>query len=734
MKFKFYKQFDTMDCGPTCLRMIADFHGKHYSLNTIRNLCPFDRDGVSFLGLSEGAEKLGFRTVCSKVNIETLLRKAPLPCIVHWEQNHFVILTKVISKTNGESVKRIEIADPARGLMYVSKDDFLKKWSDQNNNGIIMILEPGPLFLQNKDELKNNRVGLRYLISYLGPYKKLIIQLIVGLFVGSIIQTAFPFLTRAIVDIGITENNLNFIYLILMAQLMLFAGRISIEFIRNWILLHISTRINLSILSDFLIKLMRLPLSFFDVKKYGDIMQRIQDHSYIESFLTNTTLTMLFSLINMLVFGVVLCYFSGIIFFLFLIGTLFYAGWVILFIQKRRNLNFRRFDYMAKEQASIVGLISGMQDIKLSNAEKQKRWGWEEIRANLFDVNVKLMSANQYQQTGALILNEGKNILITIIAAKLVLEGEITLGTMLSIQYIIGQLNSPVEQIIQFTQSAQDAKISIERLNEIYMIKDDDWSDGREVSNIPERKSIVINNLTFSYPGKEHDSIPALNDISLKIPEGKTTAIVGMSGSGKTTLLKLILKFYKPSKGTVFVDQTNLENINNKEWRDGCGVVMQEGYIFSDTIANNICLGDEFPNQEKLIEACAISNILDFINSLPLGFKTLIGAEGNGISQGQKQRILIARAVYKNPDFIFFDEATNSLDANNEKEIMHNLELFFRGRTVVVVAHRLSTVQNSDQIIVLGGGQIMEQGNHETLINQKGMYFDLIKNQLALGV
>jgi ATP-binding cassette subfamily B protein len=726
MRFPFFKQLDAMDCGPACLRMIAKYHGRDYSLREIRDKCAVTREGISLFALEEAAGKMGFKTICTRVSPDTLLQKAPLPCILHWRQNHFVVLT---------AIKRhaVYVADPAFGIVKYTLDEFLQKWERRGDEGVIMLLEPTQGAEAPPAQPTRSRLALGLLVKYLRPFRGLTLQLLVGLVIGSLIQLIFPFLTQSIVDIGIARNNLGFIYLVLLGQVMLFVGRISIEFIRSWILLHISTRINFSILSDFLVRLMRLPLAFFDAKRHGDIMQRFQDHSYIEAFLTNTTLNMVFSLINILIFGVVLWFYSGLIFLIFLGGSILYGIWVILFLQYRRVLNFKRFDYLAKEQGNLIGLINGMQDIKMANAEVYKRWDWERLRAGLFKVNVKIMASSQYQQVGGLFLNEGKNILITFLAAKLVLEGHITLGAMLSVQYIIGQLNGPVEQLVQFTQSAQDAVISAERLNEIYALEHENAREASEVARVPDSKGISITGLQFHYPGTEGVSKPVLHDINLHIEEGKVTAIVGVSGSGKTTLLKLLLKFYNPDRGDIFVGPEDLRNIRHAAWRSQCGIVMQDGFIFSDTVAGNVSIGDEYPDPQRLDEALRIANIKSFVDSLPLGPQTIIGAEGVGLSQGQKQRILIARAVYKDPSFIYFDEATNSLDANNEREIMQNLESFFVGRTVVIVAHRLSTVRNAHNIVVLHGGQIVEAGPHEALVEKKGKYYELVKNQLELG-
>ena len=627
------------------------------------------------------------------------------------------------------------MADSAKGIRKMSQEDFCEHWATSQEEGkpvgVALLVETTPAFFEQEDDKKAG-LDFSYLLKYLWSYKKLLFQLAIGLLVGSGLQLVFPFLTQSIVDVGIQTRNLNFIYVMLAAQLMLFASRTVVEFIRSWILLHISIRINLSILSDFLIKLMKLPMSFFDTKMFGDIMQRINDHHRIEQFLTGQTLNTLFSLVNLLIFGVVLGMYSMTIFTIFMVGSILYGLWVLLFLKERRKLDFKLFDVAAKNQGSLVQLIQGMQEIKLANAEHLKRWEWERIQTKMFQFQTKGLALNQYQQAGAFFLNEGKNILITFFTAKAVVDGQLTLGTMLAVQYIIGQLNAPIESLIQFVQSAQSAKISLERMNEIYEL-DDEEKENQSKTSIRagyQGTSISLKNISFTYPGAGNE--PVLKDIILEIPQGKVTAIVGMSGSGKTTLLKLLLKFYD-LKGDIKVGNTPFDSFRANQWRGKCGVVMQEGFIFSDTIARNIALGDENPNIEKLYHACEVANIMEFIESLPLGFNTKIGSEGNGISQGQKQRLLIARAVYKEPDYLFFDEATNALDANNEKKILENLEEFFYGRTVIVVAHRLSTVKNADQIVVLHKGEIIEVGTHESLTVKRGEYFDLVKNQLELG-
>lgn len=729
--FPFFKQPDQMDCGPTCLRMVAKHYGKNFSLQRLREISGINREGVSLLGISEAAEKVGFRTTGARLTVSQL-DELSLPAILHWQQNHFVVLYNRKGKREGT---RYHVADPGKGLITYKQGEFLNAWLQTKNNGhsqgIALSLTPTPAFYAEPED-KNTPLNFSYLFGYLFQYKKLIFQLLLGLAVGSLLQLIFPFLTQSVVDIGINTRNLNFIYIILIAQTMLFLGRISVEFIRSWILLHISTRINISILTDFLIKLMKLPMSFFDTKMTGDIMQRMNDQKRIEAFLTGPTLSILFSMVNLVIFSFVLAYYNATVFTVFLVSSILYTLWVIFFLKRRRELDFKRFDISAKNQSSIVQLISGMQEIKLNNCEQQKRWEWERIQAGLFRFNIKSLALGQYQQAGAFLINEGKNILITFVVAKAVIDGQLTLGAMMAIQYIIGQLNSPIEQLLGFVQQLQDARISLERLNEIQELEDEEPVDKIFQKELPADKSLRLDNISFTYPGAGNE--PVLSSIKLDIPQGKTTAIVGMSGSGKTTILKLLLRFYEPQKGEIRVGRAPLSQISYRYWREKCGIVMQDGFIFSDTIARNIAVADEYPNREKLAHAIKMANINDFIDSLPLGLNTKIGAEGNGISQGQRQRLLIARAVYKDPEYIFFDEATNALDANNEKVILENLVSFFKGRTVVVVAHRLSTVKNADHIVVLDNGNITESGTHESLTIQQGEYYQLVKNQLELGI
>lgn len=716
-----------MDCGPTCLRMISKYYGKSLTLQQLRSLSKTTREGSSLLGISEAAEKIGFRTLGIKVTYEKLVDDAPLPCIAHWNQNHFVVIYKIKKDV-------IYIADPGHGLLKYKKDEFLKSWQSDHHEGILLLLEPTPEFTQ-EDSLPGKteaRKGFAFLFQYLFKYKKLLIQLIIGLVAGSILQLIFPFLTQSIVDIGVQNNDVNFIYLILFAQLMLFIGRTTIEIIRSWILMHISSRINISLVSDFFVKLMKLPISFFDVKMTGDIMQRITDHHRIETFLTSSTLNVLFSFVNLIVFSFVLAFYSMTIFSVFFIGSALYFIWILFFLKQRADLDYKRFNQNSQNQSKVMELITGMQEIKLHNAERQKRWQWENIQVRLFKINIKGLSLEQTQNAGSGLINELKNILITFLSAKLVIDGQITLGMMLSISYIIGQLNSPIIQLVSFTQSLQDARLSLERLSEIHN-KEDEEAPLQEdpIIELSSQAPIFLKNISFQYTGVYGDMV--LKDLDLLIPANKITAIVGSSGSGKTTLMKLLLKFYEPVTGEIKVADQNLSAISAKTWRNVCGVVMQEGFIFSDTIANNIAIGAEEIDKQRLQTACSVANIKDHIESLPLGYNTKIGMDGVGLSTGQKQRILIARAVYKNPDYLFFDEATSALDATNEKIIMNNLDQFFKGKTVVVIAHRLSTVKNADQIIVLDKGKIVELGNHSELTTLRGSYYELVKNQLELG-
>jgi len=729
--FPIYKQLDAMDCGPTCLRMVAKYYGRSVSLDYLRNKSQYGKQGVSMLGLADAAESIGFKSIGARLSFDQLINDAPLPAIIHWDQYHFVVLVP------GSDKKRLTIADPEKGLIRLNKEEFISRWISTSEHstgkGISLLLENSPHIqaADDQDTPRKQRLGWTRLAGYVVEHKLYFLQILLGLVIGSILQLIFPYLTQSIVDSGINTQNLNFIEIVLAAQMMLLFSQVMVEFIRSRILLHISTRINISLLSGFWAKLLRLPMQFFDSRHAGDIMQRINDYRRIESFLTGTALTSLFSVINLVLFSFVLLSYDFTIFIIFAVGSLLYLLWIRLFLRYRRRLDYQRFSVAAKENNATMQLIYGMQEIKLNNAENTYRWAWEGLQASLFKLNFKNLSLSQYQQMGAFFINQGKNIIITFCVARFVIEGHLTLGVMLAIQYIIGQLNSPVEQLIGFTQQAQDARISLERLNDIHTLDDEEPAEKDLSRHLPTTHDIHIRNLSFTYPGAGNE--PVIKNIDLVIPQGKVTAIVGTSGSGKSTLIKLLLKFYENYKGDIYLGNTHFRMVSPRFWRSLSGAVLQESFIFNDNIRKNITVTDDAIDQQRLVYACKTANILSFVESLPLGFYTKLGAEGSGISGGQRQRISIARAVYKDPQFIFFDEATNALDANNEKVILENLQQFFKGRTVIVVAHRLSTVKNADRIIVMDNGGIAEEGTHAELTTRKGKYYELVKNQLELG-
>ncbi len=730
MAFPFYRQHDTMDCGPACLKMVCDYYGKFFNITSLRAASHITREGVSMLGISDAAESVGFRTMGVNLSFSELVASDPMPCIAHWHQNHFVVIYRIVKKKDGYLIK---VADPAHGLITYKEPDFLRAWQteeDYSGKGICLLLEPGPEFQAMPEDKKNKRI-LSFIRQYLKPYKSRMIWLMTVMLFASGIQFAFPLLTQKIVDNGIAHKDLGYITLILLGQLALFLGMISIEFFRSRVLVYISNRINISMVSDFLKKLLKLPMAFFTSKLPGDLIQRIADHQRIQSFITTSLLNIVFSLLTLTVFGIILAVYSSLVLAVFIISSILYSGWVYFFMKKRKELDYIRFSKMSDNQNTLLQIIQGIPEIKLTNSEDQKRKEWEKIQEQLFSIQIRSLKISQYQDLGSFFFLRTKDIIITFITAWLVIEGHLTLGMMLAIQFILGQLNGPVEQIVSFIREMQDAGISMERIQEINHVDDEESEGTHLITDIGEFSGIRVENLCFQYEGPHSPMV--LDNLCFTIPANKVTAIVGMSGSGKTTLIKLLLSFYKPVKGRILVNDIPLDDISNRFWRNKCGSVMQDGYIFSDTIASNITLGDPKPDKDKLSNAITLANLGEFIDSLPSGVQSKIGQEGAGLSQGQKQRILIARSVYRNPQILFFDEATNSLDASNEKIIMERLDTFYRGRTAIIVAHRLSTVKNAHQIIVLSKGRIMETGTHAELLDSKGIYFDLVSNQLELG-
>lgn len=731
--FPHYSQQEAADCGPASLRMIAKYYGKEYSAEMLRKHCFISREGVSMLGISDAAEFIGFRTIGVKTSFDHLVHDGLFPCILHWNQKHFVVCYGIEEKKNDRY--KIHIADPASQRLTYTKDEFLKCWISSRQNGedigIALMLEPNVDFGRVKDEFEPAKKNIASFARYFTPYKWQIFQLVLGMMAGSMLQFIFPFLSQAMVDKGIQGKNLNLITLILIAQLSLFIVQLAISYIRSWIMLHINSKIDITLISDFLIKLTGMPLHFFDTKRIGDILQRIGDHGRIKGFLLGNSMGILFSVMNFVVFMGILAYYSLIILLVFTIGNTLYIIWILCFMRYRRELDLKRFNQSATEQNRLIQLIQGMQDIKLNNCEKQKRWEWERIQVKLFKISVKGLKIGQIQQAGSVFFTQSTNILISFIAAKSVVDGYMTLGMMMALTYIIGQISAPIGDFIGFVQSFQDAQISLERLNEIHAQDDEEKDIVTKLSTLPPDRSIRIENLSYSYSGADRDY--ALHDINLTIPAHKVTAIVGESGSGKTTLLKILQGFYLPNEGFIKVGHVSLSQINPHLWRSVTGSVMQESFIFSDTIAGNIGLSTDEVDVERLLHATRMANIDDFICSLPMGYNTKIGMEGCGISQGQRQRLLIARAIYKNPEYMFFDEATNSLDATNERIIMNNLREFYKGKTVVISAHRLSTVKDADQIVVLSKGRIAEQGTHSDLVKKQGVYYELVKNQLDIS-
>lgn len=724
--FPFFRQLDYRDCGPTCLRMIAKYYGKTFSREFLRDNANITRVGVTMAGIAEAAEAIEMRTLGMRIPFESLLNEIPTPFIVPWRQKHFVVIYKT-------SKKKIFIADPAQGLLSYSHGDFKKAWTNTTDlTGFVLILEPNAQF-QNQHEDKEKTNGFSFLYPYFKPYKKLIYQIFIGLLVAAIIQLILPFLMQSVVDVGVNNQNIPFIYLILISQFVLILSQTLVTIFREWILIHITSRFNIKMISDFLYKMLKLPVHYFETRNSGEHLQRITDHTRIQNFISSSSLNMVFSIITFIIFNSILAYYNLTIFLVFIIAAILYVSWTFFFLKKRAELDFKRFDQQSQSQTSLIQIINGVKEIKINNSQRKNRWKWEFNQISLFKTSLSTLKIAQYQTIGANFINEFKNILITFLSAKAVVDGNLTLGMMTSIQFIVGQLNMPLGNFVLFIQSWQDAKISLERLSQVHLRDDEDSTSAHKTKELPTDKSIILRDLTYRYGGKSSPVV--LKNINCKIPEGKTTAIVGASGSGKTTLMKLLLKFYNPTEGSINIGTINLNDIHTDFWRLNCGAVMQDTFMFNDTIAGNISESEqnEIIDREKLNNAAFVANIEDFIEKLPNKYNTELGTSGIRLSGGQEQRIMIARAVYKDPSYLLFDEATSALDANNEKVIMQNLNNFINGKTAIIIAHRLSTVKNADNIIVLENGEIVEQGNHKDLTKLKGIYYELVKNQLELG-
>lgn len=725
-------QHDSMQCGIACLQMVCQYYGRTYSMEAVSNFCHATTEGVSMLGISEAFEALGIESVSAKVSVEKLT-KAPMPCILHWSQNHFVVLYRV------KKGREFYIADPAKGLVNYNSDEFCRHWistiEDGVEKGVVMFLEPTEEFYHKDIPMRKENHSISFLMKYFRQYQGQLLMIALTLILGSMVQLVLPFLTQQIVDTGIKNRDIDFIWLILAGQLVLVVSRTAVDFLRRWLLLKVGMKINIALISDFFVKLLRLPMSFFDTKLMGDLMQRMGDHTRVNTFLTQQSMSTMFSMLTLVVFSGVLWWYNPLIFAIFLAGSMLYAGWMMLFLRRRRVLDYELFARQAENNNKTYQMITSMQEIKLQSCEQRRTDEWRQVQNDLFDVQTKSLRLKQQQEAGCILINEGKNIVITVIAATAVIHGELTLGMMLAIQYIIGQLNAPISQLMDFLYNLQDVRISLERINEIHQTKEDHLDDWRWKSYKNGKKEIDLQGVNFKYD--PHSPKWTLQDVSFKIPEGKVTAIVGASGSGKSTIIKLLLKYYSVyeeyGQGNINLGGWFLSLYDIKWWHNHCGVVMQDGVIFSETIARNIAVSDGEIDEERLMRAAEIACCKDFIMALPLKFNTKIGRDGVGLSQGQKQRILIARAVYKDPDFILLDEATNALDAKNERQITENLEHFYKGKTVVIVAHRLSTVKNADQIVVLDKGKVVEIGTHNDLVARRGAYYELVRNQLELG-
>lgn len=732
-RFPFYPQLDMMDCGPASLRMICAHFGRQFAHELIRLYCQIGKGGVNLAGISEAAEKLGLRSLPVRLSFKRLREEAPLPCIAHWQHDHFVVVYEITKS-------KVRVADPAYGLIDYSHPEFVRSSSppetpiSENAPGIYLLLETTPDFFENsasgqKDGEPRSR-GMSYFFSYLRPHRKLFVQVLLGMFVGLGIELVLPFIAQAIVDHGIGNLDRSFIYVMLVAQLALSVSQTVADMLRGWLLLHIGSRVSVAMIADFLGKLLRLPLTFFDSRTAGDIMQRIGDHRRVKGFLMSSSLDIVFSLLTFVVFAIVLAFYSWQILGVFVFFAAISAGWLVLFLRQRRMLDHKRFTVEAKERDTLYELVTAMPEIKIQGIQREKRWNWEQLAVRTYQLEAHSLALRQMQRIGVFLASNIRNILISFLAARAVIEGQMTFGMMLATQYIVGQLNSPISRLIDFMYSAQDARLSLERMQEIHSHPDEETPAEGTEHEVPQNTTLYMRNLHFRYAGAGQKDV--LVEITAGIPAGKVTAIVGASGSGKTTLMKLLLGLYQPTEGEILVGNVPLRSIQGNAWRSHCGVVMQDGHIFSGSITRNIATGTSPVDPMRLSASIFIANLADYLRGLPDGANTMVGAAGQGLSGGQKQRILLARAFYRNPDFLFLDEATSALDSVNESDVMENLRLFAQNRTVLVIAHRLSTVRDADQIIVMDAGRIVEVGNHSDLTARGGIYFKLVRNQLDI--
>lgn len=714
-------QMDAKDCGPASLKMVAKYFGRYYSLQYLRDKCGITKEGVSLLGISAAAESIGLHTAAFKCTIDDVIMKVPFPAIAFWNENHFVVVYHA-------DKKHVWVSDPVKGHVKYSRQEFIVGWYLKNEDkGVLLALEPTADFNLSKQEKEQEKNSLQSMLRYFMPYKKQFALIFFVMFVVTLLQGVLPFISKAVIDVGINTSDVKFINMVLVGNICILLSVMVFNVVRDWILMHITARVNISLISDYLVKLMKLPVTFFENKLLGDILQRAQDHERIRSFIMNNSLSLIFSVFTFVIFSIILLIYNSVIFYIFTAGSVLYIVWVLLFLSIRKKLDWQYFELVSKNQSYWVETVSAIQDIKIYNYERSRRWKWEEIQARLYHVNKRVLAVTNLQNLGAQFIENIKNMAITFFCAMSVISGDITFGVMISTQFIIGMLNSPLVQFIHFIVSAQYAKISFLRMNEIRHLEDEDELLSVGTTTIlPENKSLILKKVMFQYA----PHLPmVLTNINLYIPENKVTAIVGSSGCGKSTLLKLLVRLYKPSYGTINMGGMNVTALNLRVWRDMCGVVMQDGKVFNDTVKNNIVLDDENVDEEQLVKCCQIAQIKEEIDQMPRGFDTEIGEQGRGLSGGQKQRLLIARALYRNPKYLFMDEATNALDTVNEQKIVQALKRAFKNRTAVIIAHRISTIRNADQIVVMDKGQIVEIGTHEILMGKQGVYFTLVSSQ-----